>query len=146
MKSRCNAAFTLVEVLIVIVIMAILAAVIVPNFVDTTKDARESTALFNLHTLRSQIQVYCAEHTGELPGPLLEELAEETDEEGNVSPGGPYGPYCAQIPVNPFSNSALVNEIANSPAQESDVSASHGWLYNPTTGEIWISHEDYYGE
>jgi prepilin-type N-terminal cleavage/methylation domain-containing protein len=146
MKPRCNAAFTLVEVLIVVVIMAILAAVIVPNFVDTQTDARESSALFNLHTLRSQIQVYRAEHAGKLPGPLLEELTKATDRDGNASAGGPCGPYCAQIPVNPFSNSAAVKTTANSPAQEADVSSSHGWIYNPTTGQIWISHVDYYGK
>ena len=47
-------AFTLIEVLIVVVIMAILAATIIPQFTDSTKDAKSSTVQFNLHTLRSQ--------------------------------------------------------------------------------------------
>ena len=39
-----RSAFTLIEVLIVVVIMAILAATIIPQFTDSTKDAKASTA------------------------------------------------------------------------------------------------------
>ena len=38
-----RSAFTLIEVLIVVVIMAILAATIIPQFTDSTKDAKSST-------------------------------------------------------------------------------------------------------
>ena len=51
MKNSPRSAFTLIEVLIVVVIMAILAAAIVPQFTDSTKDAKSSTAKFNLHTV-----------------------------------------------------------------------------------------------
>lgn len=51
-----NGGFTLVEVLIVVVIMAVLAAVVVPQFAASTDDAKASTAQFNLSTLRSLVQ------------------------------------------------------------------------------------------
>ena len=52
-------------VLIVVVIMAILAATIIPQFTDSTKDAKTSTAKMNLATLRAQIQLYRTQHTGQ---------------------------------------------------------------------------------
>lgn len=45
--------FTLVEILIVVVIMAVLAAVVVPQFAGSTDDAKRSTAEFNLGSVRS---------------------------------------------------------------------------------------------
>ena len=62
--TQDRSAFTLIEVLIVVVIMAILAATIIPQFTDSTKDAKTSTAKMNLATLRAQIQLYRTQHTG----------------------------------------------------------------------------------
>ena len=146
MKSKYRSGFTLVEVLIVVVILAVLAATIIPQFSDSTKDAKESTMLFNLHTLRSQIQMYRTQHDGLLPGNALDELINATDKDGNIGSGGAYGPYVTEIPENPFTKSKTVKVITNSPAQNSDVSTTDGWLFNATTGEIWISHADYFDE
>ena len=46
--TQDRSAFTLIEVLIVVVIMAILAATIIPQFTDSTKDAKTSTAKMNV--------------------------------------------------------------------------------------------------
>ena len=132
------------EVLIVVVILAVLAATIIPQFADSTKDAKESTLLFNLHTLRSQIQIYRTNHDGRVPGDNLTELTSQTTNKGVVGVGNPYGPYVTEIPVNPFTESATVKPIISSPPADTDVSETDGWLYNKTTGEIWISHDDYY--
>jgi prepilin-type N-terminal cleavage/methylation domain-containing protein len=78
-RNKKRSAFTLVEILIVVVIMAILAATIIPQFTDSTKDAKSSTGKFNLHTLRSQIQLYRAHHEGTAPGDDLLELMDTTD-------------------------------------------------------------------
>jgi prepilin-type N-terminal cleavage/methylation domain-containing protein len=66
-RSARKSGFTLVEVLIVVVIMAILAATIIPQFTDSTSDAKASTTKFNLHTLRSQIELYKTQHNGVVP-------------------------------------------------------------------------------
>src|SRR5438046_4446787 len=63
-------AFTLVEILIVVVIMAVLAATIIPQFTASTKYAQESTAVLNLQALRSQIELYKAQHGGSPPSTL----------------------------------------------------------------------------
>lgn len=142
-----KSAFTLIEVLIVVVIMAILAATIIPQFTDSTKDAKASTVKFNLATLRSQIQLYRTQHSGANPSASLIELTQTTDASGTAGTGANfvYGPYLREIPVNPFSNSKAVKTITTDPAVAGDCTSGNGggWLYNATTGNLWVDHAQY---
>src|SRR4030042_5472943 len=61
-------AFTLVEVLIVITILGILAAVVIPTFQGQATSARESAAKDSLKTMRIQIELYKLQHNGVPPG------------------------------------------------------------------------------
>ncbi len=61
-------AFTLVELLIVVIILAILAAIIVPQFTSATVDAQEAALDSNLTALRTAIELYNAQHLGAYPG------------------------------------------------------------------------------
>jgi general secretion pathway protein G len=128
--NKRRGAFTLIEVLIVVVIMAILAATIIPQFTDSTKDAKSSTVQFNLHTLRSQIQLYRTQHSGAAPAATLAELMAGTDGTGAIGTGAayPYGPYLREVPTNPFSNSKAIKAITNDPALAGDVTGTGGWL------------------
>ncbi|MDA7951515.1 MAG: type II secretion system GspH family protein [Pirellulaceae bacterium] len=141
-------AFTLIEVLIVVVIMAVLAATILPQFSNSTKDAKESTSKFNLRTLRGQVELYRANHDGVLPGNAWAELTSKTDISGSIGTGAThtFGPYLHSIPENPFSGKATVKVITNDPPASSDVTADNegGWLWNATTGGLWLDHSDYY--
>lgn len=131
MPKSNRTAFTLIEVLIVVVIMAILAAVIVPQFTASTDDAKESAMRFNTHTLRSQVELYRGHH-GEYPDPLSE-LTQVSDQG--------YGPYIDEIPPEPFSGSAEVTNVTADPITASDVDGNGGWLYNSKTGEIRANNE-----
>ena len=143
-KRSTRSAFTLVEVLIVVVIMAILAATIIPQFTDSTNDAKISTSKFNLHTMRSQIELYKAHHNGLLPSATLAELTIATDADGTA--GGPFGPYMREIPANPFNNLNTVTVTAGTSATPPAAATGGGWLYNATTGDIFIDHEDHLDE
>ena len=140
-----RSAFTLIEVLIVVVIMAILAATIIPQFTDSTKDAKASTVKFNLATLRSQIQLYRTQHNGLNPSATLVELTKATDATGAQGTGATfvYGPYLREIPFNPFSNSKTVTTTTEDPITTVPAGTG-GWIYNATTGNIWIDHATYY--
>jgi general secretion pathway protein G len=141
-----RSAFTLIEVLIVVVIMAILAATIIPQFTDSTKDAKASTATFNLHTLRSQIELYRAQHAGLAPATVatLVELTQSTNESGIAGTGAgfPYGPYIREIPANPFTNSKVIKSTNSAAPAVGEVTVGGGgWIYNPATGGIWIDYD-----
>ena len=50
--------FTLVELLIVAIILAILAAIVVPQFASSTNDARASALRSNVSNIRGAIDLY----------------------------------------------------------------------------------------
>ena len=62
--------FTLVELLIVVIIIGILAAVTIPQFSSSTEDASSSASASNLATLRGAIDLYYQQH-GEYPSANL---------------------------------------------------------------------------
>ena len=149
MSAKRRIGFTLVEVLIVVVIMAILAATIIPQFSDSSKDAKESNLRFNLHTLRSQIELYKSQHDGVVPQTAnLPELSNKTNLAGALGNtlAHKFGPYIRQIPANPFTDSKSVILITVTPATTAQVTPNDGWLYYQPTGEIWINHADYVTE
>jgi len=144
-------AFTLVEVLIVVVIMAVLAGVVITRYFDTSTDAKESVITHNLHVLQSQIGLYNINHLGKYPELTdgdLPQLTRATNTAGDLGPSGPahpYGPYVDVIPENPFNESAKVVPVAT-PRQTPTAPAddSSGWQYDEVTGDIWPNHPEYY--
>ena len=57
-KNRVNRAFTLIEILIVVVILGILAAIVIPQFTDASQEAMEASVVTQLQTIRSQIELH----------------------------------------------------------------------------------------
>ncbi len=150
-KGICRG-LTLIEVLIVVVIMAILAAVVIPQFATSTEDARASTLQFNLHTLRSQIELYRIQHFGRLPEIVNEDLPQLTNatnaqgEIGTPGPDYPYGPYLQNgLPPNPYDGKNRVVQVTT-PGQVPTAPADNGggWQYDPTTGGIYPNNPEYF--
>lgn len=137
--------FTLVEVLIVVVIMAVLAATIIPQFSDSTRDAKVSTALFNLQTVRAQIQFYRCQHDGKLLSANLAELMARTDAQGNIGAGAThtYGPYLTGLPENPFTGSKTLRATATNPPAAASGANDAGWLYHAATTNIWLDNAEF---
>ena len=51
-------AFTLIEILIVVVILGILAAIIVPRFADAAGDSNDASLRTQLRIVRTQIELF----------------------------------------------------------------------------------------
>lgn len=60
--------FTLIELLIVVIIVAILAAIVVPQFNNTSMEAKDATLDANLAAMRSAVELYKLQHNGSYPG------------------------------------------------------------------------------
>ncbi len=124
---RKNRGFTLVEMLIVAIILAILAVVVIPQFGEATQDVKLSVVKATLHTVRSQLELYRLQHN--ITYPLLasweDQMTGKTDADGTVNASGKYGPYLLAMPVNPMDDSSAIDAT-----QDSD----GGWAYNQTTG------------
>ncbi len=150
--KRCRSAFTLIEILIVVVIMAVLAATIIPQFSTSTNDAKVSTSQLNLFRLRSLVQLYSLEHGNTLPNGAsnLQQFTLATDVTGLITAPSPttacpYGPYCPAMPVNPFTGSNTVTLYTGTATPTASGSATAGWFYQPSTGSFWIDNATYIG-
>ena len=65
--KRREQGFTLVEILIVVVILGILAAIVIPQFTNASETARASSLNTQLQSIRSQLELYQLQHNGEYP-------------------------------------------------------------------------------
>jgi general secretion pathway protein G len=132
LSTARRGAFTLVEILIVVVILGILAAMVVPQFVGATKDAQSGTAFSELAKVRRALDVYLARHENALPT--------------IVTGDGPaaWGPmigrdYLKEAPLNPYVPGPNQRKVLASAgaAAPTAYSGDYAWIYNTTTGDLW---------
>jgi general secretion pathway protein G len=130
---RTRQGFSIVELLIVVVMLGILAAVVVPQFKGVTQEVQEAAIANTLQSLRGAIESYRLSHCDVLPdGDLVIQLTECTDITG--APGTELGPYLRPPwPTNPISGGNDVKVLPTTPASPAGQEA---WLYNQTTGEL----------
>ncbi len=142
--------FTLVEILIVVIILGILGVMIFPQFSSATESARASMLMDDLRVMRSQIEVFKAQHQGVPPGfpncdttqtpteaILSGHITQSSTPAGATAPVGtagyPYGPYMKEFPANPFNDKSPVKVLSASDALPNAPSDQYGWIYQPST-------------
>jgi prepilin-type N-terminal cleavage/methylation domain-containing protein len=104
--------FTLIEILIVVVILGILAAIVVPQFTNAADEANDAAVRSQLQTLRGQIELYYAQNSA-YPD-LLTDWSDMID-----------GDYLMGAPVNSLTSSST---CAAAPA------AGVGWVWAEKAG------------
>jgi general secretion pathway protein G len=132
--------FTLVEILIVVIILGILAAIVVPQFTEATSDSEQAALDSNAAQIQKQIDLYALQHNGR--GPHLNasgktdaanfatRLTSRTDVNGTISESGTYGPYLSSWPSNP-----RITDAAKAAQVQVDGIAGrggYGWFYSST--------------
>ena len=153
-------AFSLVELVIVIVILGIIAAVAIPRISSGSRNAGQSALRANLATLRNSVDWYYGEHNSTFPGvkaaggaygvalsadAFTNQLIMYSNTSGTVSPDKdaafPFGPYVRgsfpALPIGSNAGNAAVKIVDKTGALTgTDSDATSGWIFNPTTGEI----------
>ncbi|MEM7411290.1 MAG: prepilin-type N-terminal cleavage/methylation domain-containing protein [Myxococcota bacterium] len=153
--------FTLVELLIVVIILAILAAIVVPQFVATTDDAKLAALDSNLRNLRAAVALYNQQH-GEFPGAngdgtnaagseaaFITQLTTFTNADGasNATQTAThiYGPYLTRssMPPDPINNVATVAIVTTGSLPLASAGTTGGWLFDTVTGQLVMNHTGY---
>ncbi len=146
-------AFTLVEILVVVVLLGVLAAIVIPAFANSTTSAKDSALAVDLQLLRRFILVYKIQHLEVAPGypggdttqapteqAFLDQATMASNTNGQTAaigtPGFNRGPYLMKIPVNPFNGKNTVEMLADGQAFPANADDSHGWIYKAATSEI----------
>lgn len=123
---NCKQGFTLVEILIVVIILGILAAIVIPQFTEASDDARESAIRSDLQTVRSQLELYKVQHIGSYP-------AAASFVNDMITKIGNYGPYLQTFPTNPYNDLATVVVEAGKVGLGD---GSTGWHFDSSTGRF----------
>lgn len=138
---RPQRGFTLVELLIVVIILGILAAVVIPQFNSAASESKEAAMASNLATIRQAIEMYKVQHDDRFPassadaGTDLETQLKNKSNKAGTTGSGEYGPYIRNaFPKNPINSLATVEHVTSDPSAGND---SHGWIYNTVTGQLW---------
>jgi general secretion pathway protein G len=134
LRSRgTRGGFTLVEILIVVVILGILAALVIPQFANASEDARRANMRNQLQTVRGTVGLYRVEHR-DIPPKLIsvgwDVVTGKTTTDGVLDPAGERGPYLPSAPVNPLTRSSTIVAVGTGAA------ATNGWFYDESTGEV----------
>jgi len=149
-------AFTLIELMIVVAILGILAAVVIPTVQGETTKAREAAARNIVKTMRNQIELYKFNHNDQAPGYIIgiatsvpENIVKQfincTKVDGSIFPSTTpmgdyiYGPYLPEMAVNPYNNLDTVAIVAVATEFSAAADDSTGWLYKVETAEIAIN-------
>ena len=163
-KNLAQQGFTLVELLIVVIILAILAAIIIPQFTAATDDATQSAYDTNIANIRAAIDLYRQQHQ-EYPGEVqstgagcpagstnvvgaagepafLAQLRNYTNSAGVACTGTDatfrYGPYLKDdLPNNPLGDPANNTvTVVTTGVLGLASGGSEGWRFDSVTGEV----------
>ena len=141
--------FTLIEIVMVVLILGILAAVLIPRAIDLRRDAKIATCKASLAAIRDGINI---NHTERLmkdtipPYPTFSEVQETnklTDKWGNpVGGNDSLIMETGDLPDNPFDtdNDKDSLTVPNIGAPKGSIpNTSGGWVYRASNGEVWAN-------
>ena len=114
-SMRHSPGFTLIELMIVVVIIGILAAIAMPNFVSMMDRAKESDLAENMHTFQLAIEDYAVTNTGRYP------LAADA------------AAIRANLPSGTWPRNSFTGALDQAPTWDADPAASGVMGNNPAT-------------
>ena len=137
LMDRKRRGFSLLELVIVVVILGIIAAIAIPRMSRGSEGAADSALKSNLAVLRNAIDLFVAEHDGVIPtGANIENsLQQFSDKLGTTFSASKtttafFGPYVRSVPALPVGARKGSTGIAAADSK------GIGWIYDASTGAI----------
>ncbi|MBL0926418.1 MAG: prepilin-type N-terminal cleavage/methylation domain-containing protein [Phycisphaerales bacterium] len=136
MRNTIRKGFTLVEILIVVVILGILAAIVIPQFTNASNEAVKGALESQLQTINSQVELYRVRNNGDYPA--LGTAATNNGWGNMVS-----AQYLKEEPVNGYfgRSNISVGDMSAAMAQTRDSNTS-GWTWDEATSAVYAAGFD----
>ncbi len=129
-KNRARKGFSLVELVVVVLILGIIAAVAAPKMFNTASDARTNSTKQSLVVVRNAIELYKAQNS---TYPTAGNIA--TDLKPFLK-----GPF-PSVQMGANQNATVVASTQN-PITAPEAGTA-GWVYNQTTGDLSVNDATY---
>lgn len=110
-RIRKNKGFTLVEIMIVVLIIGILMAIAVPNFIKARSNSQKSTCIANLKQIETAKEQWAMENG---------QGSTATPTSANLSPN-----YLKSYPACPTAGTYTIGDMSTRPACSNAASAGH---------------------
>jgi prepilin-type N-terminal cleavage/methylation domain-containing protein len=135
--------FTLVELVMVVATMGFVAGIAAPRMSTAAENAQAAQIEASTRTLTFALELYAAEHFDRWPTEnadgsvqtnpdvVIARLTMRTDENGNPTPSGMFGPYLKSWPTNPANGKNTVRIGGAAPGADTD-----GWQISPQSRTI----------
>jgi general secretion pathway protein G len=127
--SKSVKGFTLIELMIVVAIIGILAAIAIPKFADLIRKSGEGASKGNVGSIRSALSIYYGDMEGQYPADIAALTVA--------------GKYLATIPnakaPNYHSDNSAIEELVSGAPSDAG-----GWAYDnvttdPNLGTVWVA-------
>ena len=126
--------FTLIELMIVVAIIGILAAIAIPRFAQMLEKSREGATKGNLGSIKSAASIYYGDMEGVWPTTLnafsVYAFSRYLD---NLSPVKVTGSF-VPMSVAPNTNNVTMTTMSSVPT-----ASSKGWMYDSSIGNVYVN-------
>ena len=128
--------FTLIELMIVVAIIGILAALALPKFASLVEKSREAATKGNLNALVGAVSIYYGDHEGVYPETI------------DCSSTYTFSAYLENVPPVKATHSGIGKGILESPSGDTvehtaviipDDFTGTGWRYNTNDGHMYVN-------
>jgi prepilin-type N-terminal cleavage/methylation domain-containing protein len=151
-RTDKKSGFTMIELLMVIMLVAVLSAVALPQFLDFRTEGRVAATQSLVSSVRSGIKLQYTQQILRCSGPNGSWPTISSIASNDITFGG--GPCTAAmlpnasehrivdqetLPRNPFSDLADVADCSGWASQCANAAISNGWCYNVTSGNFWAA-------
>jgi general secretion pathway protein G len=134
--AKNRPAFTLVELIVVVMILGILASIAAPKLLGTSQQATDQGVCQTLSVIRDAIDHFTAEH-GKMPGAAVDEDAFKAELQPYIR-GGKF-PSC---PVGGAKNDAVLMAANDELPGAGGTDSTYSWLYDTKTGDFFINSQE----